>query len=224
MARLMIVDDDARVREIIRKYAVYEGYQVDEAENGAQAVELCRRDRYDAITLDVMMPEMDGFEALRQMRAFCSAPVILLSARCEELDRIHGFALGADDYVAKPFSPRELMMRIAAIRKRAERMPVTAPPEVFTLKGLIVDFTARKVSIDGARAELSPKEYDLLFYLVHNRNTALTRERLVGEVWGRDFAGDPRTLDTHVKLLRKSLGPYAHCIVTLRGVGYRFEA
>ena len=224
MPKLLIVDDEARIREIIRKYALYEGYQVDEAENGAQSVELCGRESYDLILMDVMMPEMDGFEAVRQLRAFCQAPVIMLSARSEELDRIHGFSLGVDDYVPKPFSPRELMMRIAAIRKRTERIEAAAQPEIFAHDGLVVDFTARRVSVDGARADLSPKEYELLLYLVRNRNIALTREKLICEVWGDDFAGDERTLDTHIKLLRKSLGPYAGCIVTMRGVGYRFEA
>lgn len=223
MPKILIVDDEARIRELIRKYAVYEGYTVDEAENGAQSIEMCKRSSYDMIIMDVMMPEMDGFEAVRGIRAFSSAPVIMLSARSEELDRIHGFALGVDDYVPKPFSPRELMMRIAAIRKRTSPAENPAQPDVFIHEGLTVDFTARKVTVDGQRADLSPKEYELLFFLVRNRNIALTRERLICEVWGYDFTGDERTLDTHIKLLRKSLRPYSDCIVTMRGVGYRFE-
>ncbi len=223
MPKLLVADDEMRIRELIRKYAVYEGYEVDEAENGSQVLELCRRESYDMIVLDIMMPEMDGFAVVRELRTFCSAPVILLSARSEELDRIHGFSLGVDDYVSKPFSPRELMMRIAAIRKRAAGPTAGAQPDIFVHEGLTVDFTARKVTVNGERMDLSPKEYELLFFLVRNRNIALTREKLICEVWGYDFTGDERTLDTHIKLLRKRLGPYAGCIVTLRGVGYRFE-
>ena len=223
MPKLLVADDEMRIRELIRKYAVYEGYEVDEAENGSQVLELCRRESYDMIVLDIMMPEMDGFAVVRELRTFCSAPVILLSARSEELDRIHGFSLGVDDYVSKPFSPRELMMRIAAIRKRAAGPTAGAQPDIFVHEGLTVDFTARKVTVNGERMDLSPKKYELLFFLVRNRNIALTREKLICEVWGYDFTGDERTLDTHIKLLRKRLGPYAGCIVTLRGVGYRFE-
>ena len=224
MPKILVVDDEARIRELIRKYAVYEGYVVDEAENGAQAIEKCRRESYDMIIMDIMMPEMDGFDAVRSLRAFSSAPVIMLSPRSEELDRIHGFSLGVDDYVSKPFSPRELMMRIAAIRKRTSSAAGPVQPDVFLHGGLCVDFTARKLTVDGKRVDLSPKEYELLFFLVRNRNIALTREKLICEVWGYDFTGDERTLDTHIKLLRKRLGPYAGCIVTMRGVGYRLEA
>ena len=169
------------------------------------------------------MPELDGFSAVREIRKICSTPIIMLSARGEEYDRIHGFELGIDDYVVKPFSPKELMMRIAAIIKRTSGKAI-GEKEVFNFKTLTVDFTARLVSINGNRIEMSPKEYDLFFYMVKNRGIALTRERLISDVWGYDFFGDDRTLDTHIKLLRKSLGEYSACIVTLRGVGYRFEA
>lgn len=223
MPKLLVVDDEARIREIIRKYAVYEGYTVQEAEDGEEAIALCRQEHYDIVIMDVMMPQMDGFEAVRHIRAFSQTPVIMLSARSEELDRIHGFAMGVDDYVPKPFSPRELMMRINAIRKRTGQGEMPSRADVFTHEGLVVDFTARKVTVDGEKAELSPKEYELLFFLVRNRNIALTREKLICEVWGYDFAGDERTLDTHIKLLRKSLGKYSPCIVTMRAVGYRFE-
>lgn len=220
--RLLVVDDEARIRELIRKYAVFEGYEVQEAENGMQAVETARRQSFDLIIMDVMMPELDGFSTCREIRKESQIPVIMLSARGEEYDRIHGFELGVDDYVVKPFSPKELMMRVAAVAKRAGREP--APKrETVQIDGLYVDFTARMVSVDGENIQLSPKEYDLLFYMVRNRGIALSREKLITNVWGYDFFGDDRTLDTHIKLLRRQLGPYANQIVTLRGVGYRFE-
>ena len=224
MYHLLVVDDEEKIRGLIRKYAEFEGHRVTEAADGMEAVRLCRENTYDIIILDIMMPELDGFSACREIRKTCDTPVIMLSARSEELDRIHGFSLGVDDYVSKPFSPRELMMRIAAIRKRTSSAAGPVQPDVFLHGGLCVDFTARKLTVDGKRVDLSPKEYELLFFLVRNRNIALTREKLICEVWGYDFTGDERTLDTHIKLLRKRLGPYAGCIVTMRGVGYRFEA
>lgn len=218
---ILIVDDEINIRSLLRKYAEFDGYTVAEAADGLRAVEMCRSGHYDLIVMDVMMPEMDGFTALREIRRFCQTPVLMLSARGEEYDRIHGFELGVDDYVVKPFSPRELMMRIAAILKRCG-VPEDGHERV-TMDGLTVDFTARRVTIDGENVSLSPKEYELLFYMVRNRGIALTREKLISEVWGYDFYGDDRTLDTHIKLLRKSLGDYAGRITTLRGVGYRFE-
>ena len=220
--RILVVDDEARIRELIKKYAVFEGFEVTEAENGMQAVEYARRQDCDLMILDVMMPELDGFSALREIRKESQTPVIMLSARGEEYDRIHGFELGVDDYVVKPFSPKELMMRVAAVLKRSRGEGGQAR-EVVQIGGLTVDFTARMVLVDGENAELSPKEFDLLFYMVRNRGIALSREKLITQVWGYDFFGDDRTLDTHIKLLRKQLGKYAGCIVTLRGVGYRFE-
>ncbi len=220
--RILVVDDEARIRELIKKYAVFEGFEVVEAENGMQAVEYARRQDCDLMILDVMMPELDGFSALREIRKESQTPVIMLSARGEEYDKIHGFELGVDDYVVKPFSPKELMMRVAAVLKRS-RGEGSQAREVVQIGGLTVDFTARMVLVDGENAELSPKEFDLLFYMVRNRGIALSREKLITQVWGYDFFGDDRTLDTHIKLLRKQLGKYAGCIVTLRGVGYRFE-
>ena len=216
---ILIVDDEANIRSLIRKYAVHEGYMVDEVENGAEAVDMCRIRSYDLIVMDVMMPEMDGFSAAREIRRFSQVPMLMLSARGEEYDRIHGFEVGVDDYVVKPFSPRELMMRIGAIIRRSGG----GQGEVVVLGDMAVDFTARRVTIGDEELALSPKEYELLFYMVRNRGIALTRERLISEVWGYDFYGDDRTLDTHIKLLRKSLGDYAGRITTLRGVGYRFE-
>lgn len=225
MINLLVVDDEAKIRMLIRKYAEFEGNQVTEAEDGMEAVRLCRENpnRFDLIIMDVMMPELDGFSAVAEIRKICSTPVLMLSARGEEYDKIHGFELGVDDYVVKPFSPKELMMRVNAIMKRVH--PESGSNrEVFRAEGLVIDFTGRTVEVDGKRVDLSPKEYDLLFYMVSNRNIALTREKLITNVWGYDFYGDDRTLDTHIKLLRKSLGPYSRFIVTLRGVGYRFEA
>ena len=228
MYHILVVDDEVRIRTIIRKYAEFEGYTVSEAGEGMEAVLLCRANTYDLIIMDIMMPELDGFSACREIRKITQTPIIMLSARGEEYDKINGFELGIDDYVVKPFSPKELMLRVDAVMKRVNRPAATGnttPNEVIELDngGLRADVTARIVYVDGERVEMSPKEYDLFFYMLSNRNIALSREKLISEVWGYDFFGDARTLDTHIKLLRKSLGPYAKYIVTLRGVGYRFE-
>ena len=219
---ILIVDDEARIRTLIAKYAAFEGYETEEAEDGMKAVEMCRERKYDLIIMDVMMPELDGFSAVREIRKTQNTPVIMLSARGEEYDRIHGFELGVDDYVVKPFSPRELMMRVSAVLKRSGSLQASQD-EIVRLGELEVNFTARRVTVEGRELVLSPKEYDLLFYMVRNRGIALTREKLISDVWGYDFFGDDRTLDTHIKLLRKELGPCADRITTLRGVGYRFE-
>ncbi|MFA0814716.1 MAG: response regulator transcription factor [Anaerofustis sp.] len=223
MYHILIVDDEAKIRELIKKYALFEGHTVSEASNGLQAIEICKKNRFDLIIMDIMMPELDGFSACKEIRKTTDTPVLMLSARGEEYDKIHGFELGIDDYVVKPFSPKELMMRIDAIIKRYRKDSSDKKKEVFTFQGLHVDFTARLIYIDGQRIDMSPKEYDLFFYMLKNRNIALSREKLITEVWGYDFYGDDRTLDTHIKLLRKSLGDYNRLIVTLRGVGYRFE-
>jgi len=227
MYNILVVDDEVRIRSIIKKYAEFEGHSVTEAGDGMQAVHLCRKQEFDIIIMDIMMPELDGFSACREIRKISDTPIIMLSARGEEYDKINGFELGIDDYVVKPFSPKELMLRIEAVMKRV-RVGVKQAREnnvVIELDGggLKADITARIVYIDGERIDMSPKEYDLFFYMLDNRNIALSREKLISEVWGYDFFGDVRTLDTHIKLLRKSLGRYADCIVTLRGVGYRFE-
>lgn len=221
--RILIVDDEQKIRLMIRKYAEFEGYHVTEAADGMEAVRLCRDLNFDAIVMDVMMPELDGFSACREIFKSKRIPVLMLSARGEEYDKIHGFELGIDDYVVKPFSPRELMMRLNVLITRNRKEPETSSRETVQHEGLKIDFTGRLVLIDDRRVDLSPKEYDLLFYLARNRNIALTREQLLSEVWGYDFFGDDRTLDTHIKLLRNSLGVYRKFIVTLRGVGYRFE-
>lgn len=222
MPDMLVVDDEEMIRRLIRKYAEFERFDVTEAADGMAAVLLCRKRKFDIIIMDIMMPELDGFSACREIRKESDTPILMLSARGEEYDKISGFELGIDDYVVKPFSPKELMLRVNAILKRVKKND-TAQNEIFTAEGLTADFTARLVYVDGERIDMSPKEYDLFFYMLRNRNIALSREKLITEVWGYDFYGDDRTLDTHIKLLRRSLGPYAKFIVTLRGVGYRFE-
>ena len=228
MYHILVVDDEVRIRSIIKKYAEFEGHTVSEAGDGMEAVLLCRNHTYDVIIMDIMMPELDGFSACREIRKVSQTPIIMLSARGEEYDKINGFELGVDDYVVKPFSPKELMLRVEAVMKRIRRNDTQAQrPQNVVIEldggGLRADVTARLVYIEGERVDMSPKEYDLFFYMLSNRNIALSREKLLCEVWGYDFYGDARTLDTHIKLLRKSLGKYADYIVTLRGVGYRFE-
>ena len=232
MAAILIVDDEEKIRSLVRKYAEYEGYIVFEARDGIEAVNICTTEDFDLIIMDVMMPNMDGFQASKQIRAVKDVPIIMLSARGEEYDRIHGFEVGVDDYVVKPFSPKELMMRVKVVlsryqkadaKKKQEEANSGARHEVFTKDGLQVDFTSRLVFVDGEQKELTFKEYELLVYFIQNRNIALSREQILTKIWGFDYYGDDRTLDTHIKLLRNQLGPYRNCIVTIRGVGYRFD-
>lgn len=228
MSKILVVDDEDKIRVIIRKYAEFEGYEIAEASDGMEAVMMARENDYDLIIMDVMMPELDGFSACKEIRKTKETPIIMLSARGEEYDKIHGFELGIDDYVVKPFSPRELMMRVKAVLSRGASIKSNATTEaerdVYKKDGLTVDFTARMVLVDGQEVSMTPKEYDLLFYMVKNRGIALSREKLITEVWGYDYYGDDRTLDTHIKILRGSLGEYRKFLITLRGVGYRFEA
>jgi len=224
MPDMLVVDDEEMIRSLIRKYAEFEGYDVTEASDGMAAVLLCRKRRFDIIIMDIMMPELDGFSACREIKKETDTPIIMLSARGEEYDKVNGFELGIDDYVVKPFSPKELMLRAGAVLKRANKIPKFQNNEIIKIEGLTADVTARLVYVDGERIDMSPKEYDLFFYMLQNRNIALSREKLITEVWGYDFYGDDRTLDTHIKLLRKSLGKYSKFIVTLRSVGYRFDA
>ncbi len=221
MEHILIVDDEKGIRDIIGKYARYEGYKITEAEDGEEAVRLCRQNHYDIVILDVMMPGLDGFGACQEIRKYRQFPVIMLSARGEEYDRIRGLELGADDYVAKPFSPKELMLRIRAVLNRTKGYQ---EGDFYKKEGLLVNFKSHEVFVDGRKVEMTPKEYGLLFFLVRNRGAAVTRERLMTEVWGYENCQDDRTLDTHMKLLRSNLGEYRKYLVTLRGVGYRFEA
>ena len=217
MAKILVVDDEIKIREIIKEYAEFEGYEVAQAEDGMQAVEMVKNQDFDIIIMDVMMPKLDGYSACKEIRKIKQIPVIMLSARGEEYDKLFGFEIGVDDYVVKPFSPKELMARIRAVLNRASASQRTE--DVIRYEGLEINFTAREVKIDGEKVSMTPKEYDLLFYLVKNMNIALSREKLLEEVWG----GDDRTVDTHIKMLRNSLGKYRNLIVTLRGMGYKFE-
>lgn len=221
MSKILIVDDEMKIREVLKEYAEFEGFEVAEAENGMEAVNLCRKEDFDLILMDIMMPKLDGFSAVKEIRKNKDIPVIMLSARGEEYDKLFGFELGVDDYVVKPFSPKEVMSRIHAVLKRCAR-GVSMGDKV-SFSGLEIDFAGRNVFVDGVKAELTPKEYELLFYLVKNKDIAVTREKLLSDVWGFDFYGDDRTVDTHIKMLRSNLGVYRDYIVTLRGLGYKFS-
>lgn len=223
MYKILVVDDEDNIREVLKEYAEFEGHEVDEACDGMQAIEMAKNKDYDIIIMDVMMPRLDGYSACKEIRKVKQTPMLMLSARGEEYDKLFGFELGIDDYVVKPFSPKEVMARVNAIVKR-NTAAAAIPSEVEKFEGLEINFTSRDVFIDGEKANLTPKEYDLLFYLVRNKNIALTRNKLLEEVWGYDFFGDDRTIDTHIKMLRNNLGPYRKYIVTLRGLGYKFEA
>lgn len=221
MAKILVVDDEAKIRMIIKEYAEFEGYEVEQAADGMEAVDKAKNDSFDIIIMDVMMPRLDGYSAVKEINKEKKTPVIMLSARGEEYDKLFGFEIGVDDYVVKPFSPKELMARIKAVLNRSNG--TRKQEDIIKYQGLVINFTAREVTIDGEKANMTPKEYDLLFYLVRNMNIALSREKLLEEVWGFDFYGDDRTVDTHIKMLRNSLGPYRNLIVTLRGMGYKFE-
>lgn len=222
MKKLLIVDDEAKIREVIKEYAEFSGYAADEAADGMSAIGMVKLNDYDLIIMDVMMPKLDGFSAVKEINKIKNIPVIMLSARGEEYDKLFGFELGVDDYVVKPFSPKELMARVNAILNRVEASEKPLQT-VEKYDGLEVNFAARTITVDGRRVDLTPKEYDLLFYMIQNKNIALSREKLLEDIWGYDFFGDDRTIDTHVKNLRNNLGPYRDFIVTLRGVGYKFE-
>lgn len=222
MYKILIVDDEAKIREVIKEYAEFSGYEVTEAEDGMSAIGLCKLNDYDLIIMDIMMPKLDGFSACKEIKKLKDIPVIMLSARGEEYDKLFGFELGIDDYVVKPFSPKELMARINVILSRKNAGSASAQG-VMKFGGLEINIPARTVTVDGQKVDLTPKEYDLLFYLVENRNIALSRDKLLSDIWGYDFFGDDRTIDTHIKNLRNNLGLYRDYIVTLRGVGYKFE-
>lgn len=219
MAKLLIVDDEEKIREVLRLYAEFEGHECVEAEDGMQAVKLACENNFDLILMDVMMPKLDGYYAVKEIRKFSQVPVIMLSARVEEYDRLFGFEVGVDDYVVKPFSPKEVMARVAAVLKRVN----PGKGSTIVSDGLEIDIPGRNVYVDGEKVNMTPKEYELLFYLAKNKGIAISREQLLSNVWGYDFYGDDRTVDTHVKMLRSSLGKYRDKIVTLRGLGYKIE-
>ena len=221
--KILIVDDEEMIRNVLREYAEFEGNETDEAADGMEAVKKCRENDYDLILMDVMMPKLDGFSAVKEIKKEKDIPVIMLSARGEEYDKLFGFEIGVDDYVTKPFSPKEVMARIHAVTKRSA-VPEKKDENRLKFEGLEIDMAGRNVYVDGEKAVLTPKEYELLFYFVRNKNLALTREKLLCDVWGFDFYGDDRTVDTHVKMLRGNLKEYRKFIVTLRGLGYKFEA
>lgn len=218
--KVLIVDDEEMIRGVLREYVEFEGGTAVEAADGMQAVKLCRDNDFDIILMDVMMPRLDGFSAVKEIKKIKNIPVIMLSARGEEYDKLFGFEIGVDDYVTKPFSPKEVMARIHAVLKRGEKENAN---DVVTYEGLTIDMVGRNVFVDGEKAELTPKEYEILFYFVKNKGIALTREKLLMDVWGFDFYGDDRTVDTHIKMLRSNLKQYRKFIVTLRGLGYKFE-
>ena len=222
MPKILIVDDEQKIREVIREYSEFNRYEVEEAADGMEAVSLCRLNDYDLIIMDIMMPKLDGYSACKEIKKTKNIPVIMLSARGEEYDKLFGFELGIDDYVVKPFSPKELMARVNAVLARSSAKQ-EEQPEILKFDGLEINIPARTVTVDGKKVELTPKEYELLFYLVENKNIALSRNKLLSDIWGYDFFGDDRTIDTHIKNLRNNLGPYRDYIVTLRGVGYKFE-
>ena len=223
MMKILLVDDEEMIRNVLREYVEFEGNEAFEAADGMEAVKMCRENDYDVVLMDVMMPRLDGFSAVKEIRKFKDVPVIMLSARGEEYDKLFGFEIGADDYVTKPFSPKEVMARINAVTKRRAAARTDSGNEILKFEGLEIDMAGRNVYGDGEKAELTPKEYELLFYLVRNKGIALAREKLLYDVWGFDFYGDDRTVDTHIKMLRGNLKDYRKFLVTLRGLGYNFE-
>ncbi len=221
MTKILIVDDEANIREVLKEYIAFAGFESDEAEDGMKALEKCRLYTYDLIIMDIMMPRLDGISAVKEIKKLYNVPVLFLSARNEEYDKLFGFEVGADDYVTKPFSPSEVIARIKAILSRTH-IRNKKDKEVFG--GLIIDFDGRAVQVDGKNVNMTPREYELIFYLVKKRGIAVSREELLREIWGSQFDGDDRTVDTHIKMLRSNLGPYRDCIVTIRGMGYKFDA
>lgn len=215
---ILVVDDEKLIRNVIRDYLENEGMKVHEAENGKEALRVFKEEKIDLIVLDIMMPIMDGYETLKEIRKLSEVPIIMLTAMKEELDKLHSFDMGVDDYVTKPFSPRELTARVKAVLKRHIKVK-----ELYAYKTLEIDYLGRKVTIDGTIIELTPKEYELLTYFIDNKGIALSREQLLNVIWGYDFYGDDRTIDTHIKMLRRSLGKYRDLIKTVRAVGYKYE-
>ena len=219
MYKILVVDDEAKIREVIRTYAEFEGYKVIEAVDGMEAVEICHDEDFDVIVMDIMLPRLDGFSAYKEIKKEKDIPVLMLSARGEEYDKLYGFEIGIDDYVVKPFSPKELMARLSVIIKRHHHVREN---HLLEFDGLSIDLDGREVYVDKKPVEMTPKEFDLLVFIAENENIALSREKLLNKVWGYDFYGDDRTVDTHIKMLRNSIEPYRDYIVTVRGVGYKF--
>ena len=213
---ILVVDDEKLIRDVIKEYLLLENYQVYEAENGLDAIEVVKTKNIDLVIMDIMMPKMDGYTACKEIKKIKDIPFIMLSARSEEYDKLIGFDLGIDDYVTKPFSPKELVARVKAITKRNAK-------DYLVIEGIKIDNLAHEVYVDGKLVVLTPKEYDLLKYLMENANIAMSRENLLSNIWGYDFYGDDRTVDTHIKTLRSHLGKYRDLIKTVRGMGYKIE-
>lgn len=215
---ILVVDDEKLIRNVIKDYLENENMTVYEAEDGIEALKVFKEEKIDLVVLDIMMPKMDGFETLKELKKISDVPVIMLTAMKEEIDKLHSFDMGVDDYVTKPFSPKELTARVKAVLKRNGKIK-----ETYNYKTLEVDYKGRKVTIDEKEIELTPKEYEILIYFIDNKGIALSREQLLNVIWGYDFYGDDRTVDTHIKMLRHSLGIYRDLIKTVRAVGYKYE-
>ena len=220
MFKILVVDDEKSIREVIRTYAEFEGHEVVEARDGLEAIDKVREEEFDLIVMDIMMPKLDGFSSYKEIKKIKDIPVLMLSARSEEYDKLFGFEIGIDDYVTKPFSPKELMARLNVIVNRNNKVEENNTME---FEGLKIDLDGRVVFVDDEIVELTPKEYDLLVYMVKNKNIALSRDKLLNQVWGYDFYGEDRTVDTHIKMLRNSIKEYRKFIITVRGVGYKFD-
>ncbi|MBP3460945.1 MAG: response regulator transcription factor [Bacilli bacterium] len=216
--KILVVDDEKLIREVIIEYLKLENYDYLEASNGIDAINLVKHNDIDIIIMDIMMPKMDGFLASSEIKKISDAPIIMLSARDTELDKLNGFDIGIDDYITKPFSPKELIARIKAIAKR-----INIDNDLFIYEDLKIDYKAHSVFIKDKEIKLTPKEYELLVYFIKNKNIALSRETLLSKIWGYDYYGDYRTIDTHIKMLRNNLGKYRDLIKTVRAVGYKFE-
>ena len=222
--KILLVDDEERIRDMIKEYTSLEGYDIDEAADGVKALELFRENKYSLIILDVMMPKIDGWSVCREIRKTSNVPVIMLTARGEEYDKLFGFELGVDDYMLKPFSPKELLARMKAIIRRSSGSDLEAKKETtVTFEGLVIEFDSRNTYVNGNIVTLTPKEYSLLTFFAKNPNRVFSREQLLNEVWGYDFFGDDRTVDTHIKMLRESISEYRKFIITVWGTGYKFE-
>lgn len=220
MFKILVVDDEKSIREVIRTYAEFEGHEVVEAGDGLEAIDKVREEDFDVIVMDIMMPKLDGFSSYKEIKKIKNIPVLMLSARDEEYDKLFGFEIGIDDYVTKPFSPKELMARLNVIVNRNNKVEENNTME---FEGLKIDLDGRVVFVDDEIVDLTPKEYDLLVYMVKNKNIALSRDKLLNQVWGYDFYGEDRTVDTHIKMLRNSIKEYRKFIITVRGVGYKFD-
>lgn len=216
--QILVCDDESLIRDVIKEYLLIEKFQVFEASNGLEAIEVVANKDIDLVIVDIMMPKMDGYQAIKEIKKIKDIPFIMLTARSEEFDKLLGFDIGADDYVTKPFSPKELVARVKAVTKRFQNEEIS-----FVYEDLVLDDLAHEVKVDGTIIDLTPKEYELLKYFMQNKNIALSRDTILSNIWGYDFYGDERTVDTHVKTLRNNLGKYRDNIKTVRGMGYKFE-